>query len=281
VTWKSIIGSTAFSDEARRNDNYTKGTLYADEEGVHFTTKKRETVHIWENILGMQTEVSRGYLVVVVVEQPLNETIYHCESFDEKIMPTLEKINQNDLLTKSLQKQKSDVGFNAHVLDGSGWSPAIGSSVVIKVLENEFSFSGVGEEVKIPFSKLSSVSVEGFTQTKSANLVGGGFGAKAAIEGIAIASVINSLTKRTKKWVIASIESVEGKALLLIPEVSDMQIRKYFRPAQDAIASNASGGVKESKDGIAEGLVQLSQMLEKGLLTRAEFNLAKKRLLES
>jgi hypothetical protein len=169
----------------------------------------------------------------------------------------------------------------AHVMGGAGWAPPIGDNVSIEISDLELILRVTSLRVfRVPFSDLTDISINGFSSTTSAGLIGGGFGFKGAAEGILAATIINRLTTETKEWVIVNVIGKTGSVELLITNTQEMPVRKLFRKAQDGLVQSASPHLTESKDSIASSLERVIALFEKGLLTEVEFQAAKAKILE-
>jgi hypothetical protein len=110
---------------------------------------------------------------------------------------------------------------------------------------------------------------------------GGGFGLKGALEGAAIASVMNSLTTKTKfdcvfRMVFPDVD-ITFQVLDRTPgrlEIDLTGVRRYLG-SKDQLPLQS-----KSVDGDnLEKLMKLAELVEKGLLTKQEFNIQKKKLL--
>jgi hypothetical protein len=122
---------------------------------------------------------------------------------------------------------------------------------------------------------------------EAAATAGGGFGARGAIEGIAIAAVLNGLTTRTSIKTVVRIQGTGCELFLLHTRVTPEQLRIELSRPLGAMRSMRADGVAEAighqvpaRSAVpVEELAKLAEMLEKGLLTREEFELMKAKLL--
>jgi Short C-terminal domain len=140
----------------------------------------------------------------------------------------------------------------------------------------------------VPYSQVEDVEIGGPGLVKTGGgFVGGGFGVNGAIEGMAIASVLNALTTRTSIKTVLRIQGTGCELFLLDTMLTPEQLRIVMSRPLGAIRSARAAAVA---DGIqhearvvspspAEELSKLADMLEKGLLTREEFNLMKAKLI--
>jgi hypothetical protein len=140
----------------------------------------------------------------------------------------------------------------------------------------------------VPYGQVEDVEIGGPGLVKTGGgFVGGGFGARGAIEGMAIAAVLNSLTTRTSITTIVRIQGTGCELFLLHTRLTPEQLRIAMSHPLGAIrsarAAEVAGGIQRqapagSRSPVEE-LAKLADMLEKGLLTREEFDLMKGELL--
>jgi hypothetical protein len=137
--------------------------------------------------------------------------------------------------------------------------------------------------LQLPYGDLETVDIGGPGLVKSGGgFVGGGFGAVGALQGMAVAAVLNALTTRTKITTVLRIQSSASELFLLNTTMTPGQLRMHLsrplgaiRAARAAPAGNQAASVLSPVD----ELTRLAAMLENGLLTREEFDLLKGRLL--
>jgi hypothetical protein len=141
---------------------------------------------------------------------------------------------------------------------------------------------------EVPYSQVEDVEIGGPGLVKTGGgFVGGGFGVNGAVEGMAIAAVLNTLTTRTSVKTIVRIQGTSCELFLLHTRQTPEQLRiAMSRPLgaiRSALATQAAGGIQHKARAAApspvQELTQLADMLEKGLLTREEFDLMKAKLL--
>jgi len=117
--------------------------------------------------------------------------------------------------------------------------------------------------------------------------VGGGFGVSGAIEGTAIAAVLNALTTRTSVKTVVRIQGSGCEVFLLHTRLTPEQLRITMSRPLGAIRSarvekaavGGQHGAPAASPSPVEELTKLADMLEKGLLTREEFDLMKAKLV--
>jgi hypothetical protein len=141
---------------------------------------------------------------------------------------------------------------------------------------------------EVPYSQVEDVEIGGPGLVKTGGrFVGGGFGVSGAVEGMAIAAVLNTLTTRTSIKTVMRIQGTSCELFLLHTRLTPEQLRiAMSRPlgaVRSARATQATGGTQHEAPVAAPSPVQeltkLADMLEKGLLTREEFDLMKAKLL--
>jgi len=116
---------------------------------------------------------------------------------------------------------------------------------------------------------------------------GGGFGLGGAIEGMAIAAVLNAMTTRTSITTIMRIQGTGCELFLLDSRLTPDRLRiemsrtlGVIRAARaDEAAARPAPEARPVSVSPVEELAKLAAMLEKGLLTREEFDLMKAKIL--
>ena len=140
----------------------------------------------------------------------------------------------------------------------------------------------------VPYSEVEDVEIGGPGLVKTGGgFVGGGFGARGAIEGMAIAAVLNGLTTRTSIKTVVRIQGAACELFLLHTKATPEQLRiELSRPLGAIRSARATWvpGVSQHHEASAsaspvEELTKLAAMLESGLLSREEFDLMKAKLL--
>lgn len=140
---------------------------------------------------------------------------------------------------------------------------------------------------EVPYSQIEDVEIGGPGLVKTGGgFVGGGFGAAGAVEGMAIAAVLNTLTTRTSIKTVIRIQGTSCELFLLDTKLTPEQLRIAMSRSLGAIRSaraTQAAGVTQYALGAAPSPVQelakLAEMLERGLVTREEFDLMKAKLL--
>jgi Short C-terminal domain len=140
---------------------------------------------------------------------------------------------------------------------------------------------------EVPYRQVEDVEIGGPGLVKTGGgFVGGGFGVSGAVEGMAIVAVLNTLTTRTSIKRIMRIQGTNRELFLLHTRLTPEQLRiAMSRPLaiRSARATQATGRTQHDAPVATpppvQELTKLADMLEKGLLTREEFNLMKAKIL--
>jgi Short C-terminal domain len=140
----------------------------------------------------------------------------------------------------------------------------------------------------LPYSEVEDVDIGGPGLVRTGGgFVGGGFGVTGAIEGMAVASVLNGLTSRTSIKTVVRIQGTNCELFLLHTRVTPDQLRMQLSHPLAVIRTTRVAGPGAVQYGAptrsaspVEELAKLADMLEKGLLTREEFDLMKAKLLD-
>jgi hypothetical protein len=151
-----------------------------------------------------------------------------------------------------------------------------------------FACRGADVVVEVPYSQVEHVEIGGpGLVRRGGGFVGGGFGVTGAIEGMALASVLNGLTTRTSIKTIVRVQGTGCELFLLHTRATPDQLRiAMSRPLsaiRSARAAEETRGIQQEARAAppspAEELTKLADLLKKGLLTREEFDLMKAKLI--
>jgi hypothetical protein len=134
----------------------------------------------------------------------------------------------------------------------------------------------------VAYSEIEDVEIGGPGMVRSGGgFVGGGFGAVGALEGMAVASVLNALTNKTKITTIIRAQATTSELFLLWDRTNARAAphRVVSASRRDPHHPDAADQkIGPSASPVAE-LSKLADMLQSGLLTRDEFDQLKTRLL--
>jgi hypothetical protein len=139
---------------------------------------------------------------------------------------------------------------------------------------------------QVPYAEVEAVDIGGPGLVRSGGgFVGGGFGAAGAVEGMAVAAVLNAVTTKVRVKTVIRIQAVSCEMFMLHTDLTPDALRirlseplGLIRASQSARFPDAVGPAGGSA-AVVEQLGRLAQMLEAGLLTRDEFDRLKSELL--
>lgn len=143
---------------------------------------------------------------------------------------------------------------------------------------------------ELPYTEIEDLEIGGPGVVKTGGgFAGGGFGVAGAIEGMAIASVLNGLTSRTSVKTVLRIQGTAFEIFLLntklTPERLRIELSRPLAAIRSARASDLAQGLRDQVPAeslsAVEQLSKLADMLERGLLTREEFELMKANLIQT
>ena len=139
--------------------------------------------------------------------------------------------------------------------------------------------SGRAAPTLIPYEGMIDVEVAGGVTQNGGGFFGGGFGVQGALEGMAVATMLNALTTKTKINTVLRIATQTGELFLHHGAVTPANMRVALSPLFTRV-----GATKESKiiDGDAAAgpdpatqLEQLTRLRDAGALTPEEFETAR------
>lgn len=171
------------------------------------------------------------------------------------------------------------------VIGGYGHEMPAGTRVNVRFERDVVRFVVPGGGASdIPYRDVAGLEIEGRGAIRSGGVfVGGGFGAQAAVEGMLAASVLNSLTAKTKIETIIGLRTDSWQVFLFWDRATPDALRRDLAPtfarlnaAHQALDSQAAA---TSVTNMAAELATLDKLHKAGSLSTAEFAEAKKRLI--
>jgi hypothetical protein len=131
--------------------------------------------------------------------------------------------------------------------------------------------------VQILYRDVEVVDIGGPGLVRSGGgFAGGGYGVTGAMEGMAIAAVLNALTTQTKIKTLVRLQAADCELFLLCTTTEPEALRIGLSRALSAIRQARAGNTASTADGpvasVIDQLGRLAAMLESGLLTREEFD---------
>jgi hypothetical protein len=133
--------------------------------------------------------------------------------------------------------------------------------------------------VVVAYSEIASVDVSGAGEkTRGGGFMGGGFGLTGAVEGMAIAAVLNSLTTQTSMDTVLRVQTHIGEMFFHSDSLAPEALRMSLSAAFTKLRQKDASGTPSSGD-VLEKLAKLADLLERGAITREEFDKLKSDLL--
>ncbi len=171
--------------------------------------------------------------------------------------------------------------FTARYLGGSGNNFDKNSEVIVGQGKDGIYFGDVYKKehntILIKDITLFEISGEG-TVTTNAGVVGGGFGVEGFIKGAVVAEIVNKATSKTTTNTFLRIMTSESELYFHTSEREPAQLQILF--SKVFVHINSLKNTKANATGISDELVKLHSLLKDGVLTQAEFETAKRNLLE-
>jgi hypothetical protein len=141
--------------------------------------------------------------------------------------------------------------------------------------------------IELPYAGIEAVDIGGPGLVSSGGqFQGAAFAAIVALEGLAVAAVLNLLTTKTAIKTVIRVQAATAELFLLYTRQTPQDLRIYLsRPLAEIRAAQAAAAGRGAASGPASGaaqvenLARLAALLEAGLLTRAEFDTLKANLL--
>ena len=160
----------------------------------------------------------------------------------------------------------------------------IGSPCWIEFLSDKVMIHGSTIRDHVPYHSVLALQVSGSTVRTNLGVFGGGFGVIGAAEGMLAATVINTLTTRTRQYAVLRIttgsseyvfssDARDGSVLALTLTPVQVDIRR----AQQA--NKVGAAPPPSERSVADELRKLARLRDEGILTDEEFAGAKAKLL--
>lgn len=132
------------------------------------------------------------------------------------------------------------------------------------------------------YDSARALEFEGGAVQKGGGFVGGGFGILGAAEGMAIANLLNSLTRKSSIHTTIRFEAEDAEVYFFtgqaLPRVFEMRLADV-RARIKARRAAAQPSSSQASD-LSDRLLRLGDMLDKGQITPEEFAIAKARLFE-
>lgn len=141
---------------------------------------------------------------------------------------------------------------------------------------------GAAPYLRRPYASMLALEFEGGAVRNGGGFAGGGFGLVGAAEEMAIAALLNSLTTTTKVHTTVRLEAQSAEVFLFTDQALPHDLKVRLAEVRGRIkashpADPSSG--EQARNDVADRLLRLGEMLDKGQLTADEFAQAKAQLL--
>lgn len=137
---------------------------------------------------------------------------------------------------------------------------------------------------ELPIRELERIEISGRgTRTTDGGFIGGGFGLVGAAEGMAIAGVLNAITRRSITETLLTIASQTQELWFLSDAVEPRQLRIDLADVLLRVtsATRSTAVTPPAARSLVDDLRQLADLRDQGVLSEEEFTKAKLRLLAS
>lgn len=172
------------------------------------------------------------------------------------------------------------LSVEGQVLGGYGHEFEPGSTVDALFEDDGLALLGDQSELDVPYADVLALSVGGpGSVTTGGGWVGGGFGVVGTVTGVALASVMNGLTARTKVVTILRITTPTLDLYLHHDRVPPARLEMALSPVFGRLRA-AAGKAAPAISTVGE-LESLASMLRENLITRNEFDRLKAELMAS
>jgi hypothetical protein len=188
------------------------------------------------------------------------------------------------------QLDTATVGYLPQVVFLGGYVPvmelAAGKPYDLRFLEDRLivlQCRTVDVLVEVPYTDIETIEIGGPGLVRSGGgFVGGGFGVRGAVEGMAIAAVLNGITTQTRIKTIVRVQGTGCELFVLHtrtePEALRIELSRPLGAIRSAQGTRSAGGENAPRSPVEE-LAKLASMLDSGLLTREEFEQLKTKII--
>ena len=192
--------------------------------------------------------------------------------------------SREPLLDSQLDRDRRTLSDFALAASGGSSIPT-GTVCTIDFAGDGVRILALGRMELIPYSAVRALEVTGGTTRSGGGFFGGGFGVQGAAEGMLVASVLNSLTSRTRINTVLRLATPSAEYVFLSHRIDADALRLSLTPVQPLIRrarATPSPPVQTpltSAPGVADELAKLAQLRDQGVLSESQFESAKSRLL--
>lgn len=166
---------------------------------------------------------------------------------------------------------------------GHGWAPSAGKAVALGFADEGLIVAGPTEATLLHWSDIHSLEFGGPGLTVSGGgFIGGGFGVGGALAGMAVATVLNSLTTKAAVNSLAFLQAKGGGVVLHTSQYTPDSLRIVFSAVLGALAERATKTSASRPPMIPDSVGQLERLVrlrDAGELTAEEFQAMKASIL--
>lgn len=178
--------------------------------------------------------------------------------------------------------ETTDQTYTMVVVSSKGMGLPEAAVVILTFGQDSVSFTMRDSDfvTSLPFEEIELFEVSGPGKiSQDAGLIGGGFGIKGALLGMAVATAVNALTNKTETHTFLTMATPSKSVTLLTveyePEKLKMRLASYLAHVQ----GNKRSATPQVGQDLVSHLSRLSEMRAAGLLSEEEFQKAKGKLL--
>lgn len=129
------------------------------------------------------------------------------------------------------------------------------------------------------YEELIVVNVDGpGAVTTGGRYIGGGFGPKGILEGIAVAAVLSTLTQRTSVHTYIEIQDKSSDMVFFTSTITPSELRVSLKPVWAKLRSTTSSPPRADDD-VVERLEKLANLRSRGVVSDEEFEQLKRQIL--
>jgi hypothetical protein len=195
------------------------------------------------------------------------------------------------LVARGVDRGRGDkVVTGLTTVGGYGWAPAAGTRISLAICPEHLAIAAVPngrpDPIIVPFDLLVDFEFQGGATRKGQMVIGGGSGISGALTGVIVASVLNSLMSKSQVNTVLRISAADGELFAHHGSLLPNDLRTILAPAVNSVTARRGAAVApvpaagDSRPDLLSRLERLAALRSEGVLTDAEFQVAKGRILE-
>jgi len=182
---------------------------------------------------------------------------------------------------------QNEVSMSALYVGGIGTHLKQNSKGTLIISSFGFTFLSKKQEWKKDLQGLKAIQIGGAGAFQTGGgFIGGGFGIKGAMEGIAMAGFLNALTTKTKFDCLFRVVYPEIEIYFQILDRTPRQltidltgISHYLENQKKPLSAGPRADLDSPEPHNVDLLIKLAELLDKGLISREEFEAQKQKLI--